>query len=58
MIAQRNEKIKEQLTTSSLHFQLHGPAALECVPASDYEGEVVGSQLGVGVGCVGIGIAG
>lgn len=43
MIAQRNEKIKEQLTTASLHFQLHGPAALECASASDYEGEVVGS---------------
>ena len=43
MIAQRNEKIKEQLTASSLHFQLHGPAALECASAADYEGEIVGS---------------
>lgn len=43
MIAQRDEQIKEQLSASSLHFQLHGPAALERASASDYEGQVMGS---------------
>jgi hypothetical protein len=35
MIAQRHEKIKEQLTPSSLHLELHGPAALKRASAPD-----------------------
>lgn len=57
MITQSNEEIKEQLTSSSLHLQLHSPATLECASTSDYESEVMSSELGVSVGRVGICVA-
>lgn len=36
------------------HFRLHGSAALESVSAADYEGEVVGAEFAIVVGCVGV----
>ena len=41
-----------------MHLHLHSPATLECASAADYEGEVVSSELGVCVGCIGVGVAG
>jgi hypothetical protein len=58
MITQCNEQIKEQLRSSSLHFQLHGAAALEGAAGADYEGEIVRTQFRVGVRGVGVGVAG
>jgi hypothetical protein len=58
MIAQRDEQVEEQLRAAGHHLHLHGAAALEGPAAADDEREVVGSQLGVCVGCVGVGVAG
>jgi len=57
MIAQRDEEVKEQLRASGHHLHLHGAAALEGAAAADDEREVVGSELRVGVWCVGVGVA-
>ena len=57
MIAQRDEQVEEQLRAASHHLHLHGAAALEGPAAADDEREVVGSQLGVCVGRVGVGVA-
>lgn len=57
MITHRDKQIKEQLPTL-FHLDLHSPAALEGVSAADDEREVVGTELGVGVGGVGVGEAG
>jgi hypothetical protein len=57
MIAQGDEEIKEQLRATVVHLQLHGAAALEGASAAYDEGQVVCSQLGVGVGRVGVGVA-
>jgi hypothetical protein len=56
VIAQSNEEIKEQLRASVLHFQLHCATSFKCVARTDYESEVVSTELGVGVGSVSIGI--
>jgi hypothetical protein len=53
MVAHGDEEIEEELPTL-LHLDLHGAAALECVPAADDEGEVVGAKLRVAVRGVGI----
>lgn len=58
VIAQGYKEIEEQLTTTSLHLELHGAGAFEGAAAADDEGEVVGTELGVGVGSVGVGVAG
>lgn len=58
VVGEGDEQIEEQLAASVEHFHLHGTAALEGVAAADDEGEVVSSQLGVIVRCVGICISG
>ena len=58
VVAQGNKQVEEELGAAVEHLQLHGAAALEGGAAADDEGEVVGAQLGVGVGCVGVGVAG
>jgi hypothetical protein len=58
VIAQRDEEIKEELGAAGHHLHLHCAAALEGAAAADDEGEVVGSEFGVGVGCVGVCVAG
>jgi hypothetical protein len=58
VIAQRDEEVKEQLRAAGHHLHLHGTAALEGAAAADDEREVVGSELRVGVRCVGVGVAG
>ena len=57
MVAQRHEEVKEQLSSAVEHFQLHGAAALEGAAGTDDERQVMGSQLGVAVRCVGVRIA-
>lgn len=52
-----NLQVEEQFA-SHLHLHLHGAAALERATAADYEGQVVGAEFGVGVRCVGVGVAG
>ena len=37
---------------------MHGATALKSVAASDNKGQIVSTQLGVGVGGVGVGVAG
>jgi len=58
VIAQRDEQVEEQLRTTCHHFHLHGATALESSSAADNECEVVGSQLRVGVRCIGVSVAG
>lgn len=57
VVAQRDEEVEEQRRSTVPHLELHGAAALKGTAAADYEGEVVGPQLGVGVGRVGVGVA-
>lgn len=57
MVAESNKKIKEQLGVAVEHLQLHGAAPLKCASATNDEGEVMGAQLGVRVGSVGVGVA-
>jgi hypothetical protein len=58
VIAQRDEQVEEQLRATGHHLHLHGAAALESSTAADDESKVVGSQLGVCVWGVGVGVAG
>ena len=58
MIDHRDEEVEEQRRPALLHLHLHSPAALEGVAGADDESEVVGSQLGVGGGRVGVGVTG
>lgn len=58
MIAQCDEQIEEELGAAGHHLHLHCAAALEGAAAADDEGEVVGPEFGVRVGCVGVGVAG
>lgn len=58
MVAQGDEQVEEELGAAVQHLELHGAAALEGAAAADDEGEVVGAQLGVRVGSVGVGIPG
>lgn len=58
MIAEGDEEVEEELAAAVVHLELHGAAALEGAAAADDEGEVVGAQLGVRVGRIGIGVAG
>ncbi len=57
VIAQRHEQVEEELRAAGHHLHLHCAAALEGAAAADDECEVVGSQLRVGIGCVGVGVA-
>lgn len=57
VVAQGDEEVEEELGPAVEHLGLHGAAALEGGAAADDEGEVVGAQLGVGVGCVVVGVA-
>ena len=50
-----NEQVEEQLT-AVLHLVLHCAAALKGVARTDDQCEVVGTKLGVVVGCVGVGV--
>lgn len=58
MINQRNKKIKKQRCPSLLHLHLHRAATFERIATADDEREVVGTQLGVAGGRVGVGEAG
>ena len=58
MVAQGDKQVKEELGAAVEHLELHGAAALESAAAADDEGEVVRSQLRVGVGGVGVSVAG
>lgn len=58
VVAESDEQVEEKLTAAIEHLHLHGAAALEGGAAADDEGEVVGTQLGVGVGRVCVGVAG
>jgi hypothetical protein len=58
MVAQGDEQVEEELSATIEHLELHGAAALEGAAAADDESEIVGPQLGIGVGSVGVGIAG
>lgn len=58
MINHRHEQIEEQRRLASLHLHLHRAAALERGAAADNESEIVGTQLAVGCGRVGVGEAG
>lgn len=57
VVAHGDEQVEEELATA-LHLVLHGSAALEGVAGADDEGEVVGTELAVGVGGVGVGVTG
>lgn len=57
MVAESHEQVKEQLRSAVEHLQLHGAAALKGAAAADDEGQVMGAQLGVGVGRVRIRIS-
>lgn len=57
VVAERDEEVEEQRCAAVPHLELHGAAALEGTAAADDEGEVVGAELGVRVGGVGVGIA-
>lgn len=58
MVAEGDEEVEEELAAAVVHLELHGAAALEGAAAADDEGKVVGTQLGVRVGGVGVGVAG
>lgn len=57
MIAQGYKEVEEELGASVEHFQLHRTAPLERAAAADNESEIVGPQLGIRVGSVGIRIS-
>lgn len=58
MVGQGDKQVEKKLGAAVEHLLLHGSAALEGGAAANDEGEVVCSQLGVGIGRVGIGEAG
>jgi len=58
MVHHGDEQIEEQGRAAGFHLHLHRAAALEGVAAADDEGEVVGAQLGVAGGSVGVGETG
>jgi hypothetical protein len=57
MVTHGNKQIKEQSSTL-LHLHLHGPTPLEGVFAADDQSEIVGTQLGIRIGCLGVSVAG
>lgn len=57
MVAQGNKQIEKQLSATVKHLQLHRAAALEGIAAANDEREIVSTQLGVGIGGVGVGVA-
>lgn len=57
VVAHGDKQVEEELA-AMLHLVLHRAAALECVARADDEGQVVGAQLAIGVGRVGVGVAG
>lgn len=58
MVAECDEQVEKELTATVEHLKLHGTATLEGGPTTDDESEIVGAQLGVGIGCVRVSIAG
>lgn len=56
MITHRHKKIKKQLSPL-LHLHLHRPTTLKSRPTPDNKREVMGPQLGLAVGGVGVGVA-
>lgn len=56
MITHRNKKIKKQLP-ALFHLHLHRPTALKSRPTPDNQRQVMGAQLGLVVGGVGVGVA-
>lgn len=54
MVAKCNEKVKEELCAAVVHLQLHGTASLECASATDDQGEIVCTKLGVSIRSVGV----
>lgn len=57
MVTHGNKQIKEQSSTL-LHLHLHGPTPLEGVFAADDQSEIVSTQLGIRIGCLGVSVAG
>lgn len=57
MVAKGDKKIEEQLAATIIHLELHRPTLFESRTAADDEGQIMGTQFGVGVGCVSVGIA-
>ena len=55
VIAHGDKQVEKQLAAPSLHLHLHGPAALEGLAGANDERKVVCAQLGVVIGCVGVG---
>lgn len=49
MVAKCNEKIKEKLSATIIHLELHGAAALEGASRANDESEIVCSKFGIGV---------
>lgn len=58
VVAEGDKEVKEELAAAVEHLCLHGSAALEGVATADNESKVVGTQLGVAVGSVGVGVTG
>lgn len=58
VVAQGDKQVEKELRPAVVHLQLHRAAALEGAAAADDESQVVGAQLGVRVGGVGVGVAG
>lgn len=58
VVAESDKQVKEQLRASVVHLELHSSATLEGTARADDEGEIVGSQLRVCVGSVGVGVSG
>lgn len=57
MVAKCDEEVEKELAAAIVHLELHRAALLECRTAADDECQVVGTQFGVGVRCVCIGVA-
>jgi hypothetical protein len=49
-----NKQVEEQLA-AVLHLLLHCATAFECVSRANDQSQIMGPQLGVVIGCVGVG---
>jgi hypothetical protein len=56
MITHSDKQIKKQLP-SLFHLHLHGAAALKRRPTANDEGQIMRTQLRLGVGCIRVGIS-
>lgn len=56
MVAESNKEIKEELRATIVHLELHRSAPLKGAARTNDQSKIMGSQLGVGVRRVGVGI--